>query len=124
MNIAICDDEQQVTEQVKNILEMLQIKYDVELKIFQFCDAEDFKYDIEEGTQFDIVFMDPPYNHLFEKDVLNYLKESNLISNESIIIVEASNETEFDYLEDMGYKIIKEKVYKTNKHVFIQLCGE
>ena len=37
MNIAICDDEQQVTEQVKNILEMLQIKYDVELKIFQFC---------------------------------------------------------------------------------------
>ena len=49
MNIAICDDEQQVTEQVKNILEMLQIKYDVELKIFQFCDAEDFKYDIEEG---------------------------------------------------------------------------
>ena len=58
MNIAICDDEQQVTEQVKNILEMLQIKYDVELKIFQFCDAEDFKYDIEEGTQFDIVFMD------------------------------------------------------------------
>ena len=40
MNIAICDDEQQVTEQVKNILEMLQIKYDVELKIFQFCDAK------------------------------------------------------------------------------------
>ena len=76
------------------------------------------------GEHFDIVFMDPPYNHLFEKDVLNYLKESNLISNESIIIVEASNETEFDYLEDMGYKIIKEKVYKTNKHVFIQLCGE
>lgn len=76
------------------------------------------------NAKFDIVFMDPPYNHLFEKDVLNYLKESNLISNESIIIVEASNETEFDYLEDMGYKIIKEKVYKTNKHVFIQLCGE
>ena len=27
-------------------------------------------------------------------------------------------------IEDMGYEIIKEKVYKTNKHVFIQLCGE
>ena len=79
---------------------------------------------LERRYVFDIIFMDPPYNHLFEKDVLNYLKESNLISNESIIIVEASNETEFDYLEDMGYKIIKEKVYKTNKHVFIQLCGE
>ena len=79
---------------------------------------------LEGEEAFDCIFMDPPYNHLFEKDVLNYLKESNLISNESIIIVEASNETEFDYLEDMGYKIIKEKVYKTNKHVFIQLCGE
>ena len=97
--------------------------YNVE-KYLEECIESAIKQLDNTGEHFDIVFMDPPYNHLFEKDVLNYLKESNLISNESIIIVEASNETEFDYLEDMGYEIIKEKVYKTNKHVFIQLCGE
>lgn len=53
--------------------------------------------------------------------MLTYLAESSLLSEEGIIIVEASKETEFDYAEDLGYHIIKEKEYKTNKHVFLNL---
>ena len=45
------------------------------------------------------------------------------MSEEGIIIVEASKETEFDYAEDLGYHIIKEKEYKTNKHVFLEPAG-
>ena len=33
-------------------------------------------------------------------------------------IVEASKETDFDWLSDAGFHMIKEKVYKTNKHIF------
>ena len=36
------------------------------------------------------------------------------------IVVEASNDTDFDYLTELGYEIVKEKIYKTNKHVFIK----
>ena len=64
--------------------------------------------------------MDPPYNQLLEKSVLEYLSNSDLLSDEAVIIVEASLETEFDYLEELGFAVIKEKEYKTNKHIFIE----
>lgn len=69
---------------------------------------------------FDIVFMDPPYDCLLEKEVLLRLADSKIISEDTLIITEASLATEFDYLEDAGYYIRKDKVYKTNQHVFIQ----
>lgn len=75
-----------------------------------------------EGYLFNIIFMDPPYNLGLEKEVLEKLRNSAIIDEESIIIVEASIETEFDYISDYGYEIIKEKKYKTNKHIF--LCKE
>ena len=40
-----------------------------------------------------------------------------------MIIVEASRETEFDYLEDFGFTLLKTKEYKMNKHVFIEPAG-
>ena len=69
---------------------------------------------------FDIVFMDPPYNKQIEKNVLEQLAGSSIISEDTIIIVEASLETEFDYISSIGYTITKEKVYKTNKHIFLK----
>lgn len=68
---------------------------------------------------FDIIFMDPPYNKMIEKEVLEKLSDSNIVNDDSIIIIEASLGTKFDYLEKMGYKILKIKEYKTNKHVFV-----
>lgn len=71
---------------------------------------------------FDWIFMDPPYNKLYEKDVLIFLTKSDLINKSSRIIVEASLDTDFSYATEVGYEIIKEKRYKTNKHVFLKLA--
>lgn len=76
---------------------------------------------LEGNYVFDYIFMDPPYNNLLEKQVLEYLKNASLINKESIIIVEASLDTEFDYLEELGFHVIKRKEYKTNTHMFIKL---
>lgn len=69
---------------------------------------------------FDIIFMDPPYRHEYEKQVLTLLRDSSLADPYTLIIVEASLDTSMDYLPDLGYKLVREKKYKTNKHVFIQ----
>jgi len=61
---------------------------------------------------------------LYEKDVLIFLSKSDLINKSSRIIVEASLDTDFSYASELGYEIIKEKKYKTNKHVFLKLIGE
>ena len=74
-----------------------------------------------QGKVFDIIFMDPPYNQKLEGQVLEALKNSNIIYLNTLIIVEASRETSFEYLENTRFQIYKEKEYKTNKHVFIEL---
>ncbi len=73
------------------------------------------------GKVFDVIFMDPPYDNFLEKDVLLTLQNSNIIYCDTIIIVEASLKTNFDYLEDTKFRIFKKKQYKTNQHVFIDL---
>ena len=75
---------------------------------------------LEGRKKFDYVFMDPPYNHLLEKQVLSYLAESALLNEDALIIVEASLETDFSYVEELGYSVIKRKEYKTNAHLFLE----
>ena len=64
--------------------------------------------------------MDPPYNQLLEKKVLEYLSNSDLLSEDALIVVEASMETDFSYVEELGFEVVKEKEYKTNKHIFLE----
>lgn len=68
--------------------------------------------------RFDLVFMDPPYHHGYEEQVLGYLAHSPMVSDETVFVIEASRETDFGWLEEKRYHMIKSKEYKTNKHVF------
>ena len=73
---------------------------------------------------FDIVFMDPPYGKELEKEVLTYLATSKLIDEDSLIIVEMSDRTAFDYVHELGFTVEKLKKYKTNMHLFLKRAGQ
>lgn len=73
-----------------------------------------------EGKRFDIIFLDPPYDKLLEKDVLESLIQFPLLNDDGIIIVEASADTEFDYLDSSCLEVFRVKSYGSNKHVFIR----
>ena len=66
----------------------------------------------------DVIFMDPPYGLGYEKQVLNLLKTMPYVTSNTLIVIEASLETDFSYLESLGYDREKEKCYKSNKHIF------
>lgn len=68
----------------------------------------------------DIIFMDPPYNEGHEQRVLAQLSGMKYVDLDTLIIVEASLETDFLYLGELGFTLLKEKKYKTNKHVYIK----
>ena len=74
---------------------------------------------LEGKYTFDIIFMDPPYDKGLEKDVLYAFRDASFIGEDTLIIVEASLNTDFDWAEDAGYEILKKKIYKTNVHVFL-----
>lgn len=75
------------------------------------------------GKVFDIVFMDPPYNCGLERDILSALQKSHIIYCDTIIVVEASKQTSFDFLNDTNFRLIRKKEYKSNQHVFLEMCS-
>ena len=94
-------------------------KFDKEAKLL----SKDVFYalsELEGKYTFDIIFMDPPYDNELEKEVLFRLKDSPLLKENTIIVVEASLKTDFSYLEEYGYRVLKQKTYKTNTHLFIE----
>ncbi len=87
-------------------------------------DVMDALYRLEGEKVFDLIFMDPPYDKGFEEHVLRYLAGSALVYEDTVIIAEASKDTDFSYAEDLGFHVFREKIYKTNKHVFIEKAGK
>ena len=67
----------------------------------------------------DIIFMDPPYESGLDIAILRLLKNAGCVTNDTLIIVEASIDRDLKELEDCGFTVSKEKKYKTNKHVFL-----
>ncbi|MGN0402122.1 MAG: 16S rRNA (guanine(966)-N(2))-methyltransferase RsmD [Acetatifactor sp.] len=74
--------------------------------------------------QADIIFMDPPYASDIEKNVLAALSGMKYVTADTLIIVEASLKKDFSFAEDFGFTIVREKCYKTNKHVFLKSIQE
>lgn len=73
---------------------------------------------LEGKYTFDYIFMDPPYGQGQEQEIFTYLAQSGLCKPQTIIIAEASLDTDFSYAAALGFHVEKEKVYKTNKHMF------
>ncbi len=69
---------------------------------------------------FDIVFMDPPYGKGMEKDVLAAISTSDIIDKNTLIVAESDRDADFSYTEELGYLIIKDKLYKNNRHIFLR----
>jgi 16S rRNA (guanine966-N2)-methyltransferase len=86
----------------------------------QKCDVLTALHRMEGQKPFDVIFMDPPYNQELEQQVMNYLKDSSLADEYTVIVIEASLETGFDWLEELGFHAFKYKKYKNNQHVFLQ----
>ena len=75
---------------------------------------------LEGREAFDLVFMDPPYGQGLEKEALAYLRNSSLVSGETLLILESDLETDLSWIEDSGFQVVREKTYKTNRHLFIR----
>ena len=69
---------------------------------------------------FDLVFLDPPYGAGLEERALQQLRNSGLIHDDTLLIVEAKIDADPSRFEALGYRIVKIKAYKTNQHIFLQ----
>jgi len=76
------------------------------------------KYAEKNAEKFDIIFLDPPYGTDYIKDVLLLIRDSKILNNEGIIIVEQENTSEILDIEGfynyrtLNYKITDVVFYK------------
>lgn len=68
---------------------------------------------------YDVIFMDPPYSKDLEKNVLTVLAGKEFTEG-TLIVVEATLDEDFSYVDKLGFDIVKDKRYKSNKHIFLQ----
>ena len=72
-------------------------------------------------VDFDIIFMDPPYNKGLEQQILTALNNKKFRNPAVRIVVESSLEEDFGFLSATEFRIEKVKAYRTNKHIFLRL---
>lgn len=68
----------------------------------------------------DVIYMDPPYASDAYRLTLDALSQMRYVTPYTIIIAEALREQDFSFVEHYGFQIVREKLYKNNKHVFMQ----
>jgi len=103
---------------IRDNLEFTKLKEDA---VVMECDCLSALRRLEgRGIVFDLIFMDPPYHKGYEIQVLQQLKDSQIVGEDTRIIIEASLNTELNDAEELGFIIEKEKIYKTNKHIFLK----
>lgn len=69
---------------------------------------------------FHVVFMDPPYGKGLEKEVLKSPEFHRILVDKALVIIEADLDTRLSDEDISGFRMLKEKIYKTNKHIFLE----
>ena len=73
------------------------------------------------GDPFDFIFMDPPYRKELERPLLEQISGTGLADENTVLIVEASLDTELSFAQELGYEVTRVKRYKTNQHIFLKM---
>ncbi|MBQ6386068.1 MAG: 16S rRNA (guanine(966)-N(2))-methyltransferase RsmD [Lachnospiraceae bacterium] len=73
------------------------------------------------GEPFDIIFMDPPFNHGLEKETLLLLERMpDLLAPDGLVIAEADPKTDFSWLPGTVWNTVSHKIYSRSSHLFLE----
>lgn len=97
---------------------LVHTQLDQQAEIYN-CTALTAIRQLQEKMRFHVVFMDPPYGKGLEAEVLADPAFYRILEEHALIIVEADLHTELCAGEER-FHILKEKIYKTNKHIFLE----
>lgn len=68
----------------------------------------------------DIIFMDPPYDCGHEKRVFSVLKELPWVTENTLIVVETSLQSELSWLEELGFSLKKRSAIRRIGTFFVE----
>ncbi len=75
---------------------------------------------MEGRSAFDLIFLDPPYGQGLSAAALRYLRDSSLCDGQTLVIAEESVRFDPEELSAEGFTLLRDKRYKTNRHLFLR----
>ncbi len=72
---------------------------------------------------FDIIYLDPPYESDVIPAVLTQLASHPAVDEDTIIIAETGLDTDMSFIEPLGFSVVREKNYHSQRHLFISKRG-
>lgn len=84
------------------------------------CDYRQALMRLRKMDPFDIIFLDPPYGKGLESEALRLIESGHLLADDGLIIIEALIDTDYSASIPASFCIVREKLYKSNKHVFLR----
>ena len=102
----------------KNLSDLKNIKNYKILKLNIFKDSFESNF----NNKYDIIFLDPPYKEKNLDILLNKIKYSQIIKNDSIIIIHR-HKTKKDIFPS-NFEIVEEKIYGISKIVFLKCLNK
>ena len=68
----------------------------------------------------DIIYLDPPYESDIGRSTLLMLAKLPYVTQDTQIIVETSLTSDFSWVEDVGFALVREKTYRSQRHLFLR----
>lgn len=79
MRIAICDDDKILVDDLHRKIDIIMKEWSINVKIYDFLEANDLLYDIETNGIFDIIFLDIEIGEINGIDVASILNDKEYI---------------------------------------------
>lgn len=113
----LCDNSKKAIKVIENNLQ----KTKLEAEIIN----EDFTRCIEklQGKQFDIIFLDPPYETNYIERAINKILECNLLKKDGLIIAETDNQKIVENIEKLDITIRDKRKYGRVILIFLNRKG-
>lgn len=130
LNIAVCDDESQMTSMLEDMLEAIAIENNIDIDIEVFSDGNEFLKHLNPDKNYDIAFLDIEMKDLdgistakrirdFDKNMIiiyvtsheNYMKESFLVRAFRFLTKPVTKEELERYFKDACKEISDQDVY-------------
>ena len=110
LKIAICDDEKNVCDYIEKRTRDYLAKIDEEAELAVFLDGTPLIDHCKESPKdFDIIFLDPPYNKDLIEKALGTAAEYGILSEDGIIVLESDSG---DFRGEIaGFSVYRQKKY-------------
>lgn len=112
----LCDKSQEAVAIIQKNIEKTHTK--TETEVYQTTFEDLLKNKIKE--KINIIYIDPPYKSDFAYEAVKLILDYNLLSENSIIIIETDQEKRvMEQLKDLRIEIIKQKKYGRAYLIFL-----